>query len=240
MTPSEARILELYRAFHGRDLDGFFGMLTLDVNWTNDTDDSRLIGKDALRAYLLYDTAPVRAEFAPIHIQALDDHRVSVLAQQVILSAADGSVWSDTRVRHTFTLVENLVARMDAERDVREADASTEALLTGLYEAIDIEDIDAVVALFHLDARIPDSLEQGAIVGREEIRAYYVRQFATIHVGSSLLSTRLLADGRIEAHLHVQVHGVEGGSWGEGRVTATYRVDGGRIIEMVIDKSLIG
>lgn len=234
MTPAEARVLELYRAFNGRDFDGFFSMLSPRVDWTNDTDDSRLIGKDALRAYILDETAQVRAEFAPIHVHTLDNGGVSALVQQTILSTADGSVWSDTRVRHTFRFEDDLLARMDSERDLRAAAPNVEPLLTSLYEAIERQDVDAVLALFHRDARIPDSLEQAALVGRDQIRAYYQRQFATIRVQSSLLATNELSDGRVEAFLHVLVQGSTGGFWWEGRVTATYRIEGGLITEMVV------
>lgn len=109
-----------------------------------------------------------------------------------------------------------------------------EPLLTSLYEAIDRQDVDAVLAFFHRDARIPDSLEAAALVGRDQIRAYYQRQFATIRVGSSLLATKTLPDGRIEASLHVQVRGAEGGFWWEGPITATYRIEDGLITEMAV------
>jgi len=109
-----------------------------------------------------------------------------------------------------------------------------EPLLTSLYEAIDRRDVDAVLAFFHRDARIPDSLEETALVGRDQIRAYYERQFATIHVGSSLLATKVLGDGRVEASLHVQVRGAEGGFWWEGPITATYRIEDGLITEMAV------
>lgn len=131
-----------------------------------------------------------------------------------------------------------MITPMDIENQPRAADASAEALLIGLYDAIDRQDVDAVVALFGPNARIPDSLEGATLVGRDHIRAYYLRQFAAIHVSCSLLSTRLLPDDRVEAFLHVQVRGAEGGSWGEGRVQATYRIDGGKITEMIVDTSV--
>jgi hypothetical protein len=127
---------------------------------------------------------------------------------------------------------------MDGEDDRPGADASVEALLSALFEAIDRQDLDAVLAHFGSEARIPDSLESATVVGRDQIRAYYRRQFATIHVSASLLSTRRLPDGRVEADLHVQVRGAEGGSWGESRVKATYRIDDGKISEMVVDEAV--
>lgn len=127
---------------------------------------------------------------------------------------------------------------MDGDNDRHAADGSVESLLGGLFDAIDRQDIDAVLAHFASEARIPDSLESAIVVGRDQIRAYYLRQFATIHVSASLLSTRRLPDGRVEADLHVQLRGAEGGSWGERRVKAIYRIDDGRISEMVVDEAV--
>jgi hypothetical protein len=234
MTAAEDRILKLYRAFNGRDFDGFFAMLAPDVDWPNDTDDTRLIGHDALRVFMLNDTAALRAEYAPIQTKTLSDGRVSVLAQQRIYSVADGTVWSDTTIRHTFRLQDDLVTRMDTERDIVAAPGgdALEPLLNTLFDAIDRRDIEMVMSVFHPDARIPDSLEQSTVFGREAIRAYYLRQFAAIQVASSLLSTKRLADDSVEAALHVLVRGSRGGFWWEGPVTATYQTRDGLIIDM--------
>lgn len=234
MTAAEDRILKLYRLFNGRDFDGFFAMLAPDVDWPNDADDTRLIGRDALRVYMLNDTAALRAEYAPIQTKILSDGRVSVLARQRIYSVADGTIWSDTTIRQLFTLRDDLVARMDAQRDIAAASGedSLEPLLNTLYEAIDRRDIEAVMSVFHPEARIPDSLEQSTVCGREAIRAYYLRQFAAIQVASSLLSTKRLPDDSVEASLHVLVRGSTGGFWWEGSVTATYQTRDGLIIDM--------
>ncbi len=130
-----------------------------------------------------------------------------------------------------------MTGRMNGHKAGRAAGASVEALLSGLYDAIDRQDIDAVMALFEPDARIPDSLESDSLVGHDQIRAYYLRPFATIQVSSSLISTRLMPDDRIAASLHVQVKGSEGGTWGEGKVEATYLLHAVRISEMVVDST---
>lgn len=234
MTAAEDRILELYSAFNGRDFDGFFEMLAPDVDWPNDTDDTRLIGHSALRVHLLNDTAALRAEYAPIQTKTLEDGRVSVLSQQRIYSTADGTVWSNTWIRHIYALRNDLVVRIDTERDVHGGDGEIEPLLTRLYDAIDRRDIEAVMSVFHPDARIPDSLEQVMVSGRKAIRAYYKRQFAAIQVASSLLSTKRLPDDGVEAALHVLVRGAAGGFWWEGPVTATYHTREGLIVDMDI------
>lgn len=232
MTAAEDRILKLYGAFNGRDFDGFFAMLAPDVDWPNDTDDTRLIGRDALRVYLLNDTAALRAEYTPIQTKTLDDGRVSVLSRQTIYSTADGTVWSDTPIRHIYALENDLVVRMDSERNIRAGDDEIEPLLTKLLDAIARRDLDAVMSVFHPEARIPDSLEQVEVSGSKAIRAYYKRQFAAIQVASSLLSTKRLPDDSVEAALHVLVRGSKGGFWWEGSVTATYHTREGLIVRM--------
>lgn len=237
MTAAEDRVLDLYDVFNARDFDGFFKMLAPDVDWPNDTDDTRLVGRDALRVFMFNDTAALRAAYAPIQAKTLDDGRISVLTRQRIYSAADGSTWSETHVRHIFTLQGDLVARMDAERDVSGSDGldPLEPLLTTLYDAIDRQDIETVVSAFHPRARIPDSLEHTTVSGLEAIRAYYLRQFKVIRVTSSLLSTRRLANGSVEAVMHVLLRGSAGGLWWEGPVTATYQTRSGLITEMDIE-----
>lgn len=237
MTSAEARILELYRVFNARDFDGFFDMLAPEVDWTNDTDDTRLIGKEALRAYIHDETGVVRAEYAPIKVQTLGDGRVTVLAQQVILSTVDGTAWSDIRVRHTFQIENGLVTRMDSERNPSEADGDPEPLLTALYDAVERREVEAVMALFHPDARVIDNLEHAALSGLDDIRAYYLRLFSTIQVASALISTRRLADDSIEASVHVSVRGADGGFWWEGPVTITYRLQDGLILGTVVTKA---
>lgn len=128
--------------------------------------------------------------------------------------------------------------RIEPDLGPEPADASVVALLTGLYDAIDRRDIEAVAGCFGHDARIPDSLEGEIVVGRDAIRAYYLRQFATIQVNTSLISAHRLPDGAIRAHLLVRLDGAEGGSWGEGQVKVTYRLHAGQITEMVVDETV--
>lgn len=232
MTSREAQILELYEAFNSRAFDEFFARVAADVDWTNEIDDSRLIGKAALRHYMLDETTAVRAEYAPIHLQVFGDRRVAVLAHQTIRSASDGTVWSETRVRHIFTLEDGLVTHMDSQRDEASQDKAVTLVLSALHRAIEDHDIEALVALFHPEARIPDSLDQGLLVGHQEIRAYFLRQFAEMQVGATLLWVHPLPDDRADAIIHVTVHNPQGDFRWEGQVAASYRLDQGLIAEM--------
>jgi len=236
MTIAEATVLKLYSALNSRDFDVFFALLAEDINWPNETDGGRMIGRAAVRAYMLEDTAALRAEYAPIQVQDLGDGCVRVLARQVILSAVDGTLWSNTRVRHVFQIREGLVARLDAEQDVgADVEGEIHPLLAALHDAIGRHDIEGVMAVFHPHARIPDSLEQGDLVGLPAIRAYYLRQFAAIQVAASVTALKPLGDERFEAIVDVMVRGSNGGFWWEGPVVSQYRIEDGLIVEMQID-----
>lgn len=241
MTSAEARIMALYDAFNGRDFDDFFDRLAPDADWPNDMDNTRLVGKDAIRAYILHDTASLRAAYTPLCVRALSEDRVAVIVQQVITSTHDGSVWSKTRARHVFQLKDGLVSRLDAEQGGgggAELTSPLGRLLTRLDEATERQDIEAVMAVFHPQATIPDHLEHRTMTGREEIRAYYLRQFETIRVAASLLWLQRLTEDRYEAISQVQVRGVDGGFWWEGPVRVDYRIQDGQIAEMDVAEPL--
>ena len=62
-------------------------------------------------------TAPLRAHYDVISLYTAPDERIEALTRQTIASAADGSLWSSTRVLHRFTVREGLIAGMESEQD---------------------------------------------------------------------------------------------------------------------------
>jgi hypothetical protein len=240
MTSAEARITALYDAFNGRDFDDFFERLAPEADWPNEIDNTRVLGKDAIRAYMLNETAALRAAYTTLYMRALSEDRVAVIVQQVITSAHDGSMWSKTLVRHVFQLKDGLVSRMDAEQGGCGAELTSPwgQLLARLNDATERQDIEAVMTAFHPQATIPDHLEQTTITGHPEIRACYLRQFETIRVAASLLWLQRLSEDRLEAISQVQVHGVDGGFWWEGAVRVDYRIQDGQIAEMDVAEHL--
>lgn len=236
MTDAEARVLKLYSAFNGPDYDVVLDLLAEDIDWPDEASGARLSSKTAVRASMLEHAATHRAEYAPIAVQEHGDGRVTVLAQRVSLDAIDGSLRSNTRVRHVFQLREGLIVRMDAEQSVNAAlDGDVQRLLAALHDAIGRHDIDGVMASFHPNARMPDSLEHVDLVGLPAIRAYYLRQFEAIQVAASVTDLKPLGDERFEAIVDVMVRGPGGGFWWQGPVTTHYRIQDGLIIEMEID-----
>ena len=238
MTDAEASVLKLYSAFNSQDFDLFFDLLAEDINWPHETDGGRLSGRAAVRAYVLKDTAAIQAEYAPIQVQDLGDGRVTVLAQKVIFSAVDGSLWSNKRVRHVFQIHEGLVVRMDPDQNVGpDLDGEIQPLLAALFDALGRQDIEGVMAVFHPHARIPDNFETGDLVGLPAIRAYYLRQFTAIQVAGSITALKPLGDGRFEATVDIMVRGPGGGFWWEGPVLTEYRIEDRLIVGMQVNNS---
>ncbi|MGH1559266.1 nuclear transport factor 2 family protein [Caulobacter segnis] len=94
-------------------------MLTDDVEWPDEVECGVLTGREAVRIYFTDVTAPLRALLRADQPHTDAEGRVSVLSRQTVASAADGSLWSSTRVTHRFTLRDGQIARMEAEQDVQ-------------------------------------------------------------------------------------------------------------------------
>jgi hypothetical protein len=57
---------------------------------------------------------------------------------------------------------------------------STQDLLTMIYERFNVRDIDAVLATLHPDVDWPNAMEGGRVHGRDNVRAYWLRQWGMV------------------------------------------------------------
>jgi len=238
MTPDEERIAQLYDAFNDRAFDRCVAMLAEDVVWPNEADSGELVGREAVRAYFAEVDAAVRARYALISLHAEADGRVCVLCRQTIASAADGSLWSSTRVLHRFTLRTGRVTRLEVEPDVHAvAFPGVAALLERLHAAINTRDLEAVVACYAPTARFVDPLEGGEIRGLAGVRAHFQQLFETVRVKLVVLGHALQPDDRVRARIQVEARGLGGGLWQDGAITVWYRLERGLIAEQDVDDS---
>ncbi|HWX75288.1 MAG TPA: nuclear transport factor 2 family protein [Solirubrobacteraceae bacterium] len=107
-----ARFAEIYEAFNARELDWLLAQLSEDVEWPNAWEGGREVGRAAVRAYWTRQWAEIDPRLEIEEVRALGDGRVEVRVHQVV-RAPDGAVLADTRVRHTYTYKDGLIARMD-------------------------------------------------------------------------------------------------------------------------------
>lgn len=107
--------------------------------------------------------------------------------------------------------------------------ADARDIVVRLHEAIGRRDADAAAPLFHPQARFRNYLDEGEVIGRNDVRAFYRKLFETLAPNIDLISVRTLADGRVQAELQVSVHDRSGRLWSDSRVTATYAIRDGLI-----------
>jgi ketosteroid isomerase-like protein len=238
MTAGEVRIAELYDVFNARDFDRFMAMLAPDVVWPDETEDRQLCGREAVRTYLLETTAPLIARYVPIAYHVEADGRVAALLRQLITSAADGSLWSSTRVLHRWTLREGLVARLEAQQDCPDlVFPGVDAMLARLTAALNAADVEGVLTCYSPRARFIDSFEDGVVEGEAGLRAHFVHLFETIRLELVVIGYALEADDRARVRLRVVARGPGGGLWQDDTITIWYRLEGGLIVEQDVDDS---
>ena len=114
MEDAHALLTKVYEAYNRRDFDAFFVLLAPDVDWPDQIEGGRLIGREAVRAYWVRNDRSIKVDSAPVSFADLPDGRIAVDVNQIVRNLA-GQVWSDSCVRQIFTLRDGLVTRMDVE-----------------------------------------------------------------------------------------------------------------------------
>jgi hypothetical protein len=115
-----------------------------------------------------------------------------------------------------------------------DVDHATRAMLESLYARFNARDIDAVLERLTDDVDWPNGWEGGYLRGREEVRAYWTRQWAEIDgtVTPQAFSTE--PDGRIDVTVHQRVKDRDGVLLSGSTVHHVYRLHGDRIAHMEI------
>lgn len=109
---AEALLRRAYEAFNARDIDGALALMHRDVDWPNGMEGGREVGRDAVRAYWTRQFGLIDSHVAPVRFSEDADGRIVVVVDQVVRDLA-GTLLSEQRVQHVYTLRDGLVARMD-------------------------------------------------------------------------------------------------------------------------------
>jgi hypothetical protein len=108
----EQLLRQAYAAFNARDIDGALALMHPDVDWPNGMEGGREVGHEAVRAYWTRQFGLIDSHVEPVGFDVDDEGRIVVDVHQVVRDL-EGSVLSDGRVRHVYTLRDGLVSRMD-------------------------------------------------------------------------------------------------------------------------------
>jgi ketosteroid isomerase-like protein len=110
----EQLLRRAYAAFNARDIDGALALMHPDVDWPNGMEGGRELGREAVRAYWTRQFGLIDSHVEPLGFEVDADGRIVVDVHQVVRDL-EGSVLSDGRVRHVYTLRDGLVSRMDID-----------------------------------------------------------------------------------------------------------------------------
>src|ERR1700744_5658085 len=88
--------------------------------------------------------------------------------------------------------------------------ADTTTLIEQAYSAFNQRDIDGALALMTHDVSWPKASEGGKVIGREEIRAYWTRQWSEFDPHVEPLAITEEGEGKVHVRVHQLVKSLQG------------------------------
>lgn len=108
----------------------------------------------------------------------------------------------------------------------------TESLIAQIYSAFNQRDIDGALAFMSDSVSWPKASEGGRVVGKEEIRAYWIRQWKEFDPHVDPLEVIDRGIDRIHVRVHQLVKSLSGDVLSEREVWHVYTIAGGLIERM--------
>jgi ketosteroid isomerase-like protein len=102
-------------------------------------------------------------------------------------------------------------------------------LLGHLYERFNARDIEAVLAVLHADVTWANGVEGGHVHGRDDVRRYWMRQWASIDPHVEPVGFSAGPQGEIIVEIHQTVRDREGKLLADKRVGHIFRIEGGLV-----------
>jgi hypothetical protein len=118
--------------------------------------------------------------------------------------------------------------------------ANTQTLLAQAYSAFNQRDIGGVLALMSENVSWPKASEGGRAVGKEEIRAYWTRQWKEFDPHVEPMDVIDREDGKTEVRVHQLVKSLSGDVLFDREVGHVYTIANGLIERMDIEESEAG
>ena len=110
--------------------------------------------------------------------------------------------------------------------------ADTRMVIQQAYSAFNRRDIDGALALMTEDVSWPKASEGGRVVGKEEIRAYWTRQWGEFDGHVEPLAITEEGGRRIRVRVHQIVRNLEGNVLSDSEVLHIFTVNSGLIAAM--------
>jgi hypothetical protein len=110
--------------------------------------------------------------------------------------------------------------------------ADTKPLIEQAYSAFNRRDIDGALALMSEHVSWPKASEGGRVVGKEEIRAYWTRQWSEFDPHVEPLDLTEEGEGRVRVRVHQLVKSLQGDVLSDSEVLHVFTVNNGLIAAM--------
>jgi len=110
--------------------------------------------------------------------------------------------------------------------------ASVKTILEQAYSAFNKRDIDGALALMTEDVSWPKASEGGKVIGKEEIRAYWTRQWSEFDVHVEPLEITEEEGGKVRVKVHQRVKNFQGEVLWDGEVFHVFTVNSDLIAAM--------
>ncbi|MEZ2346959.1 nuclear transport factor 2 family protein [Terriglobus sp. RCC_193] len=108
----------------------------------------------------------------------------------------------------------------------------TDAVLRQAYAAFNRRDVDSALDLMTEDVRWPKASEGGSVVGKDEIRAYWTRQWQEFDPCVEPLAITEQEDGSFRVCVHQVVKSLQGDLLSESQVVHIFAMRDGQIASM--------
>ena len=110
--------------------------------------------------------------------------------------------------------------------------ANTKTIIEQAYSAFNKRDIDSVLTLMTQDVSWPKASEGGKVVGKEEIRAYWTRQWGEFDPHVEPLAITEEDGGKTRVRVHQLVKSPQGNILSDSEVLHVFTMNSGLISAM--------
>ena len=110
--------------------------------------------------------------------------------------------------------------------------ADTKTIIEQAYSAFNKRDIDGALALMAQDVSWPNASEGGKIIGKEEIRAYWTRQWGEFDPHVEPLAITEKDGGKTRVRVHQLVKSLQGDVLSDSQVFHVFTMSSGVIAAM--------
>jgi ketosteroid isomerase-like protein len=110
--------------------------------------------------------------------------------------------------------------------------SDTKIVIEQAYSAFNRRDIDRALALMTEDVSWPKASEGGRVVGKEEIRTYWTRQWGGFDPHVEPLEITESGNGKVRVRVHQLVKSLQGDVLSDSEVLHVFTVNAGLIAAM--------